>query len=398
MGTLWNTYAFFVLYANIDSFDATKYKLEYDKLSVMDKWLLSKLNTLIKTVDENLENYKITESARVLQDFVDDLSNWYVRRSRERFWVKDMTQDKINAYMTLYTTLVQFAKITAPMIPFMAEDIYRNLVCSIDKTAPLSVHLCDFPVANEDWIDSALEENMEEVLDIVVLGRSCRNSANIKNRQPIGKMFVKSHNVLDDFFKQIIEEELNVKSVEFKDDVKDFTSYSFKPQLRTLGPKYGKYIGEIRNALAELDGNVAMDELNANGVLKLQLNDIVAELEKEDLLIETAQVSGFESASDYGITVVLDTNLTPELIEEGFVREIISKIQTMRKDSGYEVMDHIVLYQSGNDKIKEIIAKNKDSIMEDVLADDIKFDTECDNQKQWDINGEKVIIGLNKVN
>ena len=398
MGTLWNTYAFFVLYANIDSFDATKYKLEYDKLSVMDKWLLSKLNTLIKTVDDNLENYKITETSRILQDFVDDLSNWYVRRSRERFWVKDMTQDKINAYMTLYTTLVQFAKITAPMIPFMAEDIYRNLVCSIDKTAPLSVHLCDFPVANEDWIDSALEENMEEVLDIVVLGRSCRNSANIKNRQPIGKMFVKSHSVLNDFFKEIIEDELNVKSVEFKEDVKDFTSYSFKPQLRTLGPKYGKFIGEIRNALAELDGNAAMDELNENGVLKLQLSTIEAELEKEDLLIETAQVSGFESASDYGITVVLDTNLTPELIEEGFVREIISKIQTMRKDSGYEVMDHIVLYQSGNDKIKEIIANNKDSIMEDVLADDIMFDTECDNQKQWDLNGEKVTIGLNKVN
>ncbi len=398
MGTLWNTYAFFVLYANIDSFDATKYTLDYDKLSVMDKWLLSKLNTLIKTVDDNLENYKITETSRILQDFVDDLSNWYVRRSRERFWGKEMTQDKINAYMTLYTTLVQLAKISAPMIPFMADDIYRNLVCSIDKNAPESVHLCDFPVANDAWIDTELEANMEEVLDIVVLGRSCRNSANIKNRQPIGKMFVKSNNALSDFFKEIIEDELNVKAVEFKDDVKDFTSYSFKPQLRTLGPKYGKFIGEIRNALAELDGNNAMDELNANGVLKLQLSTIVAELEKEDLLIETAQVSGFESASDYGITVVLDTNLTDELIEEGFVREIISKIQTMRKDSGYEVMDHIVLYQSGNDKIKEIIANNKDSIMEDVLADDIKFDTQCDNQKEWDLNGEKVTIGLNKVN
>ncbi len=397
MGTLWNTYAFFVLYANIDSFDATKYTLDYDKLSVMDKWLLSKLNTLIKTVDDNLENYKITETSRILQDFVDDLSNWYVRRSRERFWGKEMTQDKINAYMTLYTTLVQFAKITAPMIPFMADDIYRNLVCSIDKTAPESVHLCDFPVANEDWINTELEANMEEVLDIVVLGRSCRNSANIKNRQPIGKMFVKSNTALSDFFKEIIEDELNVKEVEFKDDVKDFTSYSFKPQLRTLGPKYGKFIGEIRNALAELDGNSAMDELNVNGVLKLQLSTIVAELEKEDLLIETAQVSGFESASDYGITVVLDTNLTEELIEEGFVREIISKIQTMRKDSGYEVMDHIVLYQSGNDKIKSIIANNKEGIMEDVLADDIKFDTECENQKEWDLNGEKVTLGLNKI-
>ena len=397
MGTLWNTYAFFVLYANIDSFDATKYSLDYDKLSVMDKWLLSKLNTLIKEVDNNLENYKITETSRILQDFVDDLSNWYVRRSRERFWGKEMTQDKINAYMTLYTTLVELAKISAPMIPFMADDIYRNLVCSIDKNAPISVHLCDFPAFKEEWIDKDLETNMKEVLDIVVLGRSCRNSANIKNRQPIGKMFVKSHTELDDFFKAIIAEELNVKKVEFKDDVKDFTSYSFKPQLRTLGPKYGKFIGEIRNALAEIDGNAAMDELNANGVLKLQLSNIVADLEKEDLLIETAQVEGFESVSDYGITVILDTNLTEELIEEGFVREIISKIQTMRKDSGYEVMDHIVLYHSGNDKIKDIIAKNKDEIMEDVLADDIKFDTNCDNEKAWDINGEKVNLGLERL-
>ena len=396
MGTLWNTYAFFVLYANIDSFDATKYKLEYDKLSVMDKWLLSKLNTLIKTVDNNLENYKITETARILQDFVDELSNWYVRRSRERFWGKEMTQDKINAYMTLYTTLVQFAKITAPMIPFMADDIYRNLVCSIDKTAPESVHLCDFPVANDEWIDTELEESMEDVLDIVVLGRSCRNSANIKNRQPIGTMFVKSKSELSDFYKEIIEDELNVKKVEFKDDLKSFTSYTFKPQLRTLGPKYGKFIGEIRNALAEVDGNEAMDELNTNGILKLQLSTIEAELLKEDLLIETAQVEGFESASDNGITVVLDTNLTPELIEEGFVREIISKIQTMRKDSGYEVMDHVVLFQSGNDKIKAVIENNKDRIMNDVLADEIKFDTACDNQKEWDLNGEKVTLGLNK--
>ncbi len=396
MGTLWNTYAFFVLYANIDEFDATKYKLEYDKLSVMDKWLLSKLNTVIKTVDDNLENYRITETARVLQDFVDELSNWYVRRSRERFWGKSMTQDKINAYMTLYTTLVELAKVSAPMIPFMAEEIYRNLVCSIDKSAPESVHLCDFPKYNEAWIDAELEENMENVLSIVVLGRSARNSANIKNRQPIGEMFVKSKIKLDEFYKQIIEEELNVKSVEFKDDVKELTSYTFKPQLRTLGPKYGKFIGEIRTALADLDGNEAMDQLNSTGVLKLKLATIDAELEKEDLLIETAQVEGYESVSDYGITVVLNTNLTPELIEEGFVREIISKIQTMRKDSGYEVMDNIVLFQSGNDKIKSIIEKNKAQIMDEVLAVDIKLDTECDNQKEWDLNGEKVIIGLNK--
>ncbi len=396
MGTLWNTYAFFVLYANIDNFDATKYKLEYEKLSVMDKWLLSKLNTLIRTVDDNLSNYKITETARTLQDFVDELSNWYVRRSRERFWGKEMTQDKINAYMTLYTALVQLSKVCAPMIPFMSEDIYRNLVCSIDKNAPESVHLCDFPEANQDWIDEKLEEDMEEVLDIVVLGRSCRNAANIKNRQPIGNMYVKSKKTLSDFYTDIIKDELNVKNVEFKDDIKNFTSYSFKPQLRTLGPKYGKFIGEIRNALSGLDGNEAMETLNRDGVLKLKLSTIEAELEKEDLLIETAQVDGFESVSDYGITVVVDTNLTPELVEEGFVREIISKIQTMRKDSGFEVMDNIVLFQSGNDKIRDIIDRNRERIMNDVLASEIKLDCECDNQKSWEINGESVTLGVLK--
>ncbi len=395
MGTLWNTYAFFVLYANIDKFDATKYSLEYDKLSVMDKWMLSKLNTLIKTVDENLENYKITETARVLQDFVDELSNWYVRRSRERFWAKEMTQDKINAYMTLYTTLVEFAKIAAPMIPFMTEDIYRNLVCSIDKAAPESVHLCSFPVANEEWIDAELEKNMELVLDIVVLGRSCRNAANIKNRQPIGTMFVKAEASLSDFYKAIIAEELNVKNVEFTEEVKNLTSYSFKPQLRTLGPKYGKFIGEIREALINLDGNTAMEELEANGILKLQLSEVVAELEKEDLLIETAQVEGFESVSDGGITVVLDTNLTDELIEEGFVREILSKIQTMRKDSGFEVQDNIKISYCGSDKIDKIIKANQEEISAQALAASI----ECTENggKEWNINGEKLIISVAKV-
>ncbi len=395
MGTLWNTYAFFVLYANIDKFDATKYSLEYDKLSVMDKWMLSKLNTLIKTVDENLENYKITETARALQDFVDELSNWYVRRSRERFWAKEMTQDKINAYMTLYTTLVEFAKIAAPMIPFMTEDIYRNLVCSIDKAAPESVHLCSFPVANEEWIDAELEKNMELVLDIVVLGRSCRNAANIKNRQPIGTMFVKAEASLSDFYKAIIAEELNVKNVEFTEEVKNLTSYSFKPQLRTLGPKYGKFIGEIREALINLDGNTAMEELEANGILKLQLSEVVAELEKEDLLIETAQVEGFESVSDGGITVVLDTNLTDELIEEGFVREILSKIQTMRKDSGFEVQDNIKISYCGSDKIDKIIKANQEEISAQALAASI----ECTENggKEWNINGEKLIISVAKV-
>ncbi len=397
MGTLWNTYAFFVLYANIDNFDATKYTLEYDKLAVMDKWLLSKLNTLVKTVDENLENYKITETARVLQDFVDELSNWYVRRSRERFWVKGMPQDKINAYMTLYTALVTFAKVSAPMIPFMTEDIYQNLVRSIDKTAPESIHLCDFPTWDAKYIDASLEASMEQVLDIVVLGRSCRNAANIKNRQPIGKMYVKAEAELDEFFRQIIEEELNIKAVEFTGDVKNFTSYSFKPQLRTLGPKLGSKIGALRTYLAEVDGNAAMDELNETGTLKVTLDGMDFTIEKDDLLIETAQMPGYESASDKGITVALDTNLTEELLEEGFVREIISKIQTMRKDSGFEVMDHIRIYQSGNDTVKAIMEKNADTIKEEVLCEAIVFDTEKDSSKDWNINGEKVKLAVERI-
>ena len=334
MGTLWNTYAFFVLYANIDEFDATKYTLEYDKLSVMDKWLLSKLNTLVKTVDDNLANYKITETARVLDNFVDELSNWYVRRSRARFWVKEMTQDKINAYMTLYTALVTLCKAAAPMIPFMTEDIYQNLVRSIDKTAPESIHLCDFPAVNEAWIDKELEENMEDLLEIVVMGRACRNTANIKNRQPIGKMFVKASFTLSDFYTDIIKDELNVKEMAFTDDVREFTSYSFKPQLRTVGPKYGKHLNAIKTALAELDGNKAMDELKATGELKLDIAGEEIVLLESDLLIDTAQMEGYVSESDNDITVVLDTNLTPELIEEGYVREIISKVQTMRKEAG----------------------------------------------------------------
>jgi isoleucyl-tRNA synthetase len=397
MGTIWNTYAFFILYANIDKFDATKYSLEYEKLSVMDKWMLSRLNTLIKTVDDNLANYKITETARVLQEFVDDLSNWYVRRSRERFWAKGMEQDKINAYMTLYTVLVNLSKVCAPMIPFMSEEIYLNLVKSIDKDAPESVHLCDFPVCDENMIDSKLEENMKQVLDIVVLGRACRNSANIKNRQPIGKMYVKTDFELPELFVDIIEEELNVKAVEFTGDVKGFTSYSFKPQLKTVGPKYGKQLGDIRNALATLDGNAAMDTLESEGALKFNFNGVEVVLTKEDLLISTAQTMGFESVSDYGITVALDTNLTPELIEEGIVRELVSKIQTMRKDSGFEVMDKIVLYISGNEKIVSVAKANAAEITGDVLANELKCDVEYSASKEWDINGEKVLIGVEKV-
>lgn len=397
MGTIWNTYAFFVLYANIDDFDATKYKLEYEKLPVMDKWILSRLNTLVKEVDRNLNDYKITETARVLEDFVDELSNWYVRRSRERFWAKGMEQDKINAYMTLYTVLVTLCKTAAPMIPFMTESIYRNLVCSIDKNAPESVHLCDFPAVNEAWIDTELEENMEEVLNAVVIGRACRNATNMKNRQPIGKMFIKAPWELDAFFTDIIADELNVKAVEYKDDVRSFTSYTFKPQLKTLGPKYGKFLGEIRRQLSELDGNAAMDELNETGFITMDVNGTQIQLEKADLLIEMTQMEGYVANSDKGITIVMDTNLTPELIEEGFVRELVSKIQTMRKDAGFEVMDRIQVYTSGNPKIAELMQRNAAQIQSVVLADSIISGEAKGFVKNWNINGEEVTMGVEKM-
>ncbi|MBS6446911.1 MAG: isoleucine--tRNA ligase [Clostridiales bacterium] len=397
MGTLWNTYAFFVLYANIDGFDATKYTLDYDKLSVMDKWLLSRLNTVVAAVDKNLENYEILQTTKLLQDFVDDLSNWYVRRSRERFWVSGMPQDKINAYMTLYTTLVTFCKLAAPMIPFMTEDIYRNLVCSIDKNAPESVHLCDYPTVNEAMIDRELEARMGEVLDVVVLGRACRNAASIKNRQPIAAMYVKAELPLPDYFTEIIADELNVKEVRYTDDVSAFTSYSFKPQMRTVGPKYGKHLGKIRELLPKLDGNAAMAELNATGMIRLDLGDITAELSRDDLLIDSAQMPGFEALSDKGITVVLDTNLTPELIEEGNVREIISKIQTMRKDAGFEVLDHIRVYAAGNDALRTVMERNADDIKSKTLCDAFLFDKTCASSKEWSIGDEKLTLGVEKV-
>ena len=397
MGTLWNTYAFYVLYAEIDQFDPTKYTLNYDKLSVMDKWLLSKLNTMVKSVDDNLANYRIPEAARALDDFVDDMSNWYVRRSRERFWAKDMPQDKINAYMTLYTALVTVSKAAAPMIPFMTEDIYQNIVKNVDATAPESIHLCDFPEVNEAFIDKELEENMENVLEVVVMGRACRNASGIKNRQPIGKMMVKAEFNLSEFYKEIIEDELNVKIVEFTDDVSEFTSYSFKPQLKTVGPKYGKVLGKIKAALAELDGNKAMAQLNAEGALKFEFDGTEVVLEKDDLLIDTAQVEGYVSESDNNITVVLDTNLSPELIEEGFVREIISKIQTMRKEAGFEVMDKIVVNVSKNDSIIKVVTDNLDEIKAEVLANEIVFDKIEGYSKEWNINGEKVTLGVEKV-
>ena len=397
MSTLWNTYAFFVLYANIDNFDATKYTLDYDKLPVMDKWLLSKLNTMVKTVDEDLGSYKIPEAARALQEFVDDMSNWYVRRSRERFWAKGMEQDKINAYMTLYTALVTVAKAAAPMIPFMTEDIYQNLVRSIDADAPESIHLCDYPEVNEAWIDKDLEANMEELLEIVVLGRACRNTANIKNRQPIGTMYVKAEKAMDKFYTDIIADELNVKEVKFADDVESFISYSFKPQLRTVGPKYGKLLNGIRTALSEIDGTAAMKELRDNGVLVLDIDGNSVELAEEDLLIETAQSEGYVTETDGETSVVLDTNLTPELIQEGFVREIISKVQTMRKEAGFEVMDKIIVYAKDNDKIMDIMKANQDEIKREVLAENIILGEAEGYTKEWNINKEAVTLGVSKV-
>ncbi|MDE5782478.1 MAG: isoleucine--tRNA ligase [Lachnospiraceae bacterium] len=396
MGTLWNTYAFYVLYANIDEFNPMDYSLEYDKLSVMDKWLLSKLNTVVKTVDNNLDNYRIPEAARALQDFVDEMSNWYVRRSRERFWAKGMEQDKINAYMTLYTALVTISKAAAPMIPFMTEDIYQNLVRSVDKNAPESIHLCDFPEVNETFIDKKLEDDMEDLLEVVVMGRACRNASNIKNRQPIGTMYVKADFELSEFFVNIIADELNVKNVVFTDDVREFSSYSFKPQLKTVGPKFGKQLGEIRATLQSLDGNAAMDEVNASGALKLSLPSGEVVLEKDDLLIDIAQTEGYVSECDNKITVVLDTNLTPELLEEGFVREIISKVQTMRKEAGFEVMDKITVYAKDNEKVIEVLNKNAEEIKSEVLATDIVTGSVDGYEKEWNINGEDVTMGVKK--
>ena len=397
MGTLWNTYAFFVLYANIDNFDPTKYTLDYDNLPVMDKWLLSKLNSVVKTVDDCLANYKIPESARALQEFVDEMSNWYVRRSRERFWAKGMEQDKINAYMTLYTALVTISKAAAPMIPFMTEEIYQNLVRSVDKDAIESIHLCDFPKVEEAWINKELEDDMEELLKIVVLGRAARNTANIKNRQPIGTMYIKADKEMGQFYTDIIADELNVKEVKFANDVESFISYSFKPQLRTVGPKYGKLLNGIRTALAEINGTEAMNELRSTGLLTLDINGNKVELSEEDLLIETAQTEGYVTEADGDISVVLDTNLTPELIEEGFVREIVSKVQTMRKEAGFEVMDKIHIYAKDNDKILELMKNHKEEIMSEVLAEDMTLDTTDGYVKEWNINKEPVVLGVAKM-
>ncbi|MDO5134245.1 MAG: DUF5915 domain-containing protein, partial [Eubacteriales bacterium] len=400
LGTLWNTYAFYTLYAEIDRFDPTKYALDYASLPVMDKWLLSRMNSMVKKADDCLDRYRIPEAATALSDFVDEMSNWYVRRCRDRFWAKGMEQDKINAYMTLYTALVGVCKAAAPMIPFMTEEIYQNIVRSVDKTAPESIHLCDYPAADEAMIDPALEKSMAEVLKVVVMGRACRNLSGIKNRQPVAKMFVKAPETaggaLDKYFIDIIESELNVKEVVFTEDVRAFTSYEFKPQLRTVGPKYGKQLGGIRAYLSQLDGNDAMDELNEKGSLTFDVNGTEVSLTKEDLLIEMSQKEGYISQEDGGYTVVLDTNLTPELIEEGFVYELISKIQTMRKESGFEVTDRIRLALAGSEKLAKVLTDNRGAIADKVLAVEVLIGETLANAKEWDINGEKAVISVEK--
>lgn len=394
MGTLWNTYAFFVLYANIDNFDATKYTLEYDKLAVMDKWILSRLNTMVKEVDGDLASYKVTEAAKALQEFVDELSNWYVRRSRERFWAKGMEQDKINAYMTLYTALVTTVQAAAPMVPFISESIYRNLVCSIDKNAPESVHLCDYPTANEAFIDTELEANMDLVLQIVVLGRAARNASNIKNRQPVANLYVKADKELSEFFKEIVESELNAKAVTFKDDMEAYLTYSFKPQFKVLGPKVGKQIGEIKAALAAVNGHTAKEELDKIGKLHLSLKSGEVDLLPEDVEVTMAQTEGFACQRYGGVTVALETTLTEELLEEGFVREIISKVQTMRKENGFEVTDHITVYMEGNEKLESIVKKNEDLLRKITLADTVVYGSTDGFKKEWNINGENVTIAV----
>lgn len=397
MGTLWNTYAFYVLYAEIDNFDPTKYSLDYDKLSVMDKWLLSKLNTLIKDVDGHLENYRITESARVLQEFTDELSNWYVRRCRERYWAKGMEQDKINAYMSLYTALVTLSKLAAPLIPFMTEEIYQNLVRSVDTKAPESIHLYDYPVADNSLIDKSLEDSMDEVLNVVVLGRAARNAANIKNRQPIGNMYIKAEETLDELYTQIIKEELNVKNVEFREDVENFVSYSFKPQLKTVGPKYGKLLAKIREVLTNLDGAKAMAELKSNGSLDFDFDGEKVSLTNEDLLIDTVKSENYISEGNNKVTIVLDINLTKELLDEGFLRELISKVQTMRKEAGFEVVDHIELFLKDNAKLIDIVKANETELMSEVLCDKITYGNIKGYEKEWNLNGENVVVGVKKI-
>ena len=394
MGTLWNTYAFYVLYANIDEFDPTKYTLDYDQLSVMDRWVLSRLNTMVRTVDDCLGHYRVTEAAKALQSFVEELSNWYVRRCRSRFWAKGMEQDKVNAYLTLYTALVTTVKAAAPMVPFITESIYRNLVCSVDKNAPISVHLADFPTANEAWIDPALEDNMEVVLEVVTLGRAARNAANIKNRQPVGQMYVKAAHELPDFFVKIIEDELNIKEVIFRDDMSDFLAYHVKPNFHVLGPKVGKQMGAVKKALEASDGAAVKDALAGDGSYTLHLPDGDVTVTAEDVEVTVSQRDGYNCQNYGGVTVALSTTLTEALIEEGFVREIISKVQTMRKECGLEVTDHIALDLSGNPRLVEIARRNEAFIREITLADSLSCDAPMGTSKEWNINGEKLTLSI----
>ncbi len=397
MGTLWNTYAFYVLYADIDNFNPTKYNLGDCKLNIMDRWLLSRLNSTVKSVDENLAAYRIPEAARALQDFVDEMSNWYVRRGRERYWVQGITDDKVAAYMTLYTALITTAKAAAPMIPFMSENIYQNIVRKADADAPLSIHLCDFPTIDDSAIDKSLEDNMDKVLQIVVLGRAARNGANRKNRQPLSTMYIKLDNPLDECYLEIIRDELNIKNVSFTDNVDGFVSYKFKPQLRTVGPKFGKQLGEIRTALESLDGTKAKQQLNADGKLNLSLPSGDVELLTEDLIIESEQKDGFFALTDRGITVAIDTTLTEALVAEGIVREIVSKVQTMRKEAEFNVTDHINITVSGSKIAENIAVSRKADIVGDTLADSLTVTTPCGFVKEWDINGEKLTIGVEKI-
>ncbi len=395
MGTLWNTYAFYILYAEIDQFNPTEHALEYDKLPAMDKWILSRLQTLNKYVDECLEGYKLTEPARAMAEFVDELSNWYVRRSRERFWAKGMEQDKVNAYMTLYTVLDTVVKLAAPFTPFITEEIYANMVKKVDASAPESVHLCDWPAYHAEWVDTELETNMDLVLKAVVEGRAARNAAAMKNRQPLAMMYVKAGQGLPEEYCEIIKEELNVKAVAFTDDVEAFTTYTFKPQLRTLGKKYGKLVPAIGAYLKEVDGTAFMATLRNDGKACFTLDGEQVELEMDDVLVDTAQKGGFVSSSNNDVTVVLDTNLTPELVEEGFVREIVSKVQTMRKEADFNVTDRIRVYHDGNAKIAEVLAAN--DIKADVLADEVVAGKGGELSKEWNINGEKVTLGVERV-
>ena len=410
LGTLWNTYAFYVLYANIDDFDPSKYAENYqtllervkagdeEALPVMDRWLLSRMNTMIRDTDGNLAAYKIPETARALEDFVDDLSNWYVRRCRDRFWAHGMEQDKINAYMTLYSALKNLCLCAAPMIPFMTEEIYQNIVRRVEKDAYESIHLCLFPESDEALINPELEKTMREALNIVVMGRAARNDANIKNRQPIGRMLVKAEAALPKYYADIVTDELNVKKIEFTGDVRAYTNYTFKPQLRTVGPKFGKLLGGIRKYLGSVDGSGAMDELNESGALRFDVNGESVELTREDLLIETAQTEGFVTQQNGSLTVVMDTNLTEELVEEGFVRELVSKIQTMRKEAGFEVQDHIDVYESGNDRIRGILEKFEEQLKKEVLAESVTYSDAPEGayEKEWTVNGERVTLAVRK--